>query len=464
MFYESVENLQVPMGHILTALLSTMSAVTMGLADVLMPDGERCPLGLYGLVVAPTGAGKTTVLKYLTKPLLECEQEEYELYQRLYAEWKAEDSIFKAKEIGLMRRITKAVSKGESTVEDECELKALQAARKVEPKNTRLMTGDIESDYLFDFLHKNQSPVFISTAEARRALLDLVVRSPEKLASLFSNEEVRIDQNLSRSYVVKNARAAIYFATQPGVMSDFMSRHGGTTREAGLWARFIIFADDSISGGVRSYCRPVLHEHYDLYVRRIKELRRKGCALKESANAELALLKLSPAASRKIDSVSSIIAAQSCPGGRFYRIQDFAKRIPEKAIRISGVFHLVEGYEGDISLETLNIAINICFWYADEFERLFVGPTPEEQCEQAISCKIQEMLFRKGKYIKRNDLLQRVPKAMRSKDLLYPVLDRLAALGLIYEFEMNRTQCINLNFASGHNDAEARMAMFGSSI
>lgn len=464
MLYEGVENLQVSIEHFLTAMLSTMSAVTMDLADVLMPDGERCPLSLYGFVVAPTGAGKTRVVKYVTKHLGECEQEEVEHHNKARSEWAAENSIFKAKEAGLIRKITRMASKGESSAEDECELKKLSEQRKGEPKDPRLRFDEISSDFIFPWLHKNQYPVFVCTAEARGVLNSFVARVPEKLTSVWSNEVVRIDQKASLSCVVKDSRLAMYGATQPGVMSDFMKRHGDIARDSGLLARFLMVFDDSVPRGIQHRHHPKAYEHYEVYGRRVKELRRIGVSQRENIGSERTLLKLSQDASRRIDNVRPAIAAEMYQGMRFYRIQDFAVRIPEKAIRIAGVIHLFEGFEGDISLETINVAISICLRYSDEFERLFAGPTPEEQCEQIIRCKIQDTLGKKGKYVKKNDFLQRVPRPLRGKDVLYPVLDRLVGLGLIYEFEMNRTQCINLHCSSGHNDVEARMAIFGVAI
>ena len=53
-------------------LIAFASLLTQGTADVLWPNGQRLPIGLPVLLVAPSGAGKSVIFTSLIEPIRRC--------------------------------------------------------------------------------------------------------------------------------------------------------------------------------------------------------------------------------------------------------------------------------------------------------------------------------------------------------------------------------------------------------
>ncbi len=55
-----------------TVLIAIISFLTQGIADVVWPNGQKSPIGVSGIVVAPSGFGKSVILKILMNAIEQC--------------------------------------------------------------------------------------------------------------------------------------------------------------------------------------------------------------------------------------------------------------------------------------------------------------------------------------------------------------------------------------------------------
>jgi len=55
-----------------TVLITVISFLTQGVADVVWPNGMRLPNGVSCMVIAPSGFGKSVILKILMNPIEQC--------------------------------------------------------------------------------------------------------------------------------------------------------------------------------------------------------------------------------------------------------------------------------------------------------------------------------------------------------------------------------------------------------
>jgi hypothetical protein len=107
-------------------------------------------------------------------------------------------------------------------------------------------------------------------------------------------------------------------------------------------------------------------------------------------------------------------------------------------------FHWFEGFEGDISRETLELAINTCFWYSNEFVRLFVPP-PQEVVDAHELCGWFHQIQMSGqRYVRKNHIRQYGPNRVRDRRRLQAALDLLHVDGRIFFFTLGKVTCVDI--------------------
>jgi len=104
----------------------------------------------------------------------------------------------------------------------------------------------------------------------------------------------------------------------------------------------------------------------------------EASALGEVAGAEKNVLKLTPEATDAWINYFNEIEGRIGYGGDLVNFRDYASKEAEKVARLSALLHLIEGRQGDIALDMLNLAIDFSRMYLDEFKRLLHVPTEQE--------------------------------------------------------------------------------------
>lgn len=146
------------------------------------------------------------------------------------------------------------------------------------------------------------------------------------------------------------------------------------------------------------------------------------------------------------------------PGGSLYDVKDYGSKLAENIARVAALFHHFEQFEGDISAETLERAIRVCYWYTDEFIRIF---SQSQIPQEVVDANILENFLvtyciqtNSLEPIRLQYLLQEGPHSIRKRDRRNAALNVLARQGKLTVMKIGRKMCVMLNqnyFASAMN-------------
>jgi hypothetical protein len=131
-------------------------------------------------------------------------------------------------------------------------------------------------------------------------------------------------------------------------------------------------------------------------------------------------------------------------------IRDSASKIAENAARMAALLHFFEGREGDVGLETINQAIQVCLWHLGEFKRLF-GAQAQIAPEMADALALERWIhslcarFPGVNSLKRNYISQYGPNQLRNKLRRDMALSILAHNGRVFFVRHGKSLWIQLN-------------------
>lgn len=116
--------------------------------------------------------------------------------------------------------------------------------------------------------------------------------------------------------------------------------------------------------------------------------------------------------------------------------------------RVAAVLHYFEGFKGDISTETLDIAIGFCEESSRDYLEIFESESQDEvNADILIDWLYSDRGFRKYGDIKKNHIRQYGPNLLRSKEALDSALSILEGRGKIEIIYREGGTCYVTEFA-----------------
>lgn len=313
-----------------TTLIVIASLLTQGLADVSWPNGKPISIGANGLVVSPSGNGKTLPYDWLKAPI-------------------------------------------------EAYLEQLIAADP-EGKHYDLLHEDVTREALVRSL--KEWPVAALFTDEGGIVKRLLKDSPT-LVKLLDGTSIRYSRVSSDERIALiGQRFCVLLMEQPKLFDEIKPRIGGHKGGVGMINRFLVMRsiglaegsphDVRLSDDVALAYEKRAHELLDALVVRIKEGNRARPALKLSAAASQCLIEISNDARRRCAE----------PDSPWAEISEYVLRHAERVLRLAGVFHVFEyGPEGEISLDTLERAESFGNCYVDSYREIFCEEPKPTQAE-----------------------------------------------------------------------------------
>jgi len=310
-----------------TVLIAIASLVTQGLANVMWPNGQILSIGANGFVVAPSGAGKSQILKILMRAI--------EQYLSI-----------------LIRNGSKPVD---------------------------LLIEDATREALVQSLHEWPVAGVISD---EAGLLGRLLRESATLAKLVDNSPLRSARISTGRLALLWHRLSMLLMEQPDVFEETKALLGSGKGGVGLINRFFVAQvtdfqshgsphDIRLSTEVEQSYEKRVHERLDLLVKLVEQGIYELPVIKLSADAAKCLIELDREARQKCQ-----------PGSPWSDYAQYILRHAERVLRLAGVFHVFEyGTDGEISLDTLQRAERIGDWYVDSFVQIFHEPPQVTQVE-----------------------------------------------------------------------------------
>lgn len=95
-------------------------------------------------------------------------------------------------------------------------------------------------------------------------------------------------------------------------------------------------------------------------------------------------------------------------------------------------------------METLEAAIEVCFWYSDEFLRMFSLPPQDEADALELDDWLQLKRESGERFVAKNIVLQKGPGHLRKVKRLDPAIEVLIARGKVLMFKSENVTYLDL--------------------
>lgn len=416
--YQVWEATQAPLPMVVQGGLAVASFLLQNLVDVEKPNGQCVPPNQYFVTVAASGERKTTVDGIFFQPIDKLEAELDRAYEEEVSEHKLTLTIWQARKSGLLREVVKYGC--QEAIE---ELYKHEKRKPQHPPRAGIRTlSNVTPAAAMDLFDREgiQSTI-LRSSEGEEILSGHAARQLSLWNSLWGGDPVRVDRKTSNSCVV-SPRTTMYVQAQPSVMQRFVSKGGENARGIGFFARTHITYPETTQG-----MRPVKeilkmpNQAYDTWV---EELFQRNIEAGKSPDFKRTVIRFTNEAKGRWFVIANEIEREICPGGRFEGFGDHASKLADNIARMAVLLHCAEfGTTGEVSQRTLNDATMLCFWFSNEFLRLFQAPSEEQQDYLSLQSWFNQKRDEGFRYLRKNHVRKYCPNALRDAGKLNIILN-----------------------------------------
>ncbi len=441
-------NTQAPLALVASSALGAISLACQNSINVCRPNGIESPVSLFLLTIAESGERKTTVDNLFMKPIFEFEEVQAKKSKLELLEYKAKRLAWDTVQKAILAAVGKKSKKNESIDHLRERLAAHLAEEPKKPRIVKLIYNDATPEALKFGLREHFPSAGIMSDEAGSIFDGRAFNDFGVINTLWGGGTLKVDRRSSESFSVEDGRLSISLMVQYQVLKKFIDKRGEEARGIGFLARFLIAYPYSTQGTRYIQNQAPSWQHLPIYSARFAEILNANLQSNSQGLTEKRVITFSrEAQTRWIDAYNSI--ESFIPSGEYLSdIKDYAAKIAENVARMAALFHFFEGGKGEISFDTVDRAAEVCYWYTEEFKRLFASP-PEIPVEQADANLLESWLrnyARKyGFEIRKNDIRRLGPNPLRNKARLDAALYFLSCHDLVRFGTVHKTSIVYLN-------------------
>lgn len=430
---QAQDNSQAPQRMCIASALSALSLACQGLIDVRTPGGRVIPVSLMFLIVAKSGERKSTIEAMFLRAIREFQDAHEKHYQNRMAKYEREHRIWATKTKALEKALKKLVADDDDSTETEATLRKHMEQEPLPPRKIHMLYEDATPQAILWGLHADFPSAGLMSSEGASILDGPAFADMPKLNSLWSGDQVSVSRVTKGSFRVVDARLTASIMLQPGMFDRHMDGRGAAVRESGLWARFLVCFPASTQGTRFLSHGTMSSEHIDAFGDRLSEILDENLEIICDPCFERRVLEFSPDACVRWLEIYNWIEAEIRPGGRFAEASDHASKLADNIARVAALLHYFEKFDGPISLETINAAIQLCDASSFDFAHLFVKP-PQEHEDARLLNEMLNRLRQRMRYVRKTHVRRCCPHAMRSDGRFYTALEVLCAQGYVVTF------------------------------
>lgn len=433
---EAEVNIQAPRAIIINSALTAISIALQGLVDVKKPSGQVTPSSLMLIAIANSGERKSTAENVFLNSLRGFQSEQSTIYDEMMMEWKVKYDAWAVRRKGICKEIERKSAKGISTQSEEEALLSLERELPVKPKEFKILYEDSTSEALFYGMHKNLPNAGLISSEGAGVLEGRAFNDLSKQNAIWSGDSITIDRKTTDSFKLADARLTVSLMVQESAFFDYMKHRGEQSRGSGLWARFLICHPNSkqgtrfISGATQSW------GSQEAFSARLRFLLEENLRLFRAGEKKRKVVGFTAEAAKLWIEISNQIELEICAGGRFHCLGDHASKLADVIARLAVLFHCFEGFDGDVSLVTLQTAVSVAACYSDEFIRLFSQDHQDMVDEEEMTNWLGRLRMQGERFIKKNHIRQYAPNRFRNKIALDDIIFRLTNKGAIRVYRL----------------------------
>lgn len=392
---EVLQLTQAPDALVAMSFLMTMSASAQGLYDVRLPTDQLRPVSVNLLVIAPSGERKTGVDSMVSAPIQEFDAARIRKHEADMKQYKAKMGVWKTTYNRLVRRISELAVDGEPTDDFDNRLAAHAGNEPARPRLRYLLRQNATARALMDAVEgEGESIAFISD-EGEVIIKGGIMRQAGVLNKMWDGAStLSLDRSEGVNVIAREPRLTVAYMVQPAVFQELLERRGENLRGSGHWARFLVGWPTSRQGTRQVHMLFTHKFHLPAFHKRVSELLEEFGRQIDEGKRERQTIVFSEDAKEKWVACSNGLESLIYPGiGELHSISDFVSKAMEITGRVAALLHVFSGQEGEISMETLDRAIQIVEWHLLEFKRIFT-PHPTIPQEQVDAITLESYLYR----------------------------------------------------------------------
>lgn len=439
--YEVEQHTQAPQALIAASALGVISLACQNRIDVCRLNNLRGPVSLFLLTLAESGERKSTVDKLLMEPLYQLEENLFEKYTHDLTVWRNDEAIFNIEKKSLMSKLKSEIRRNKDHLATNEKLKVLLASHPKSPVRFKQIFNDATPAAIKDYLCGYWRSVGIMSDEAGTIFNGYTLNELPFINKMWNGAMFPVERKSEPEKLIRDARMTLSLMVQPNIFKGYIKRKGDMAKGIGFFARCLICQPGSTQGN-RQITSPVVSTEYlPIFHQRLMKIVNESIA-RNNENDRLCL-RFTVEAEKRWIAFSNNVEYEMGILGRLSNFKDYASKMAENMARIAALLHHFNGDEGDISLLTVEAAVEISTWYVGEYVRLFSKP---QEFTLAIS-EADELYWwinnycirLKASWITKNTVLQYGPNKFRNRSKANEVLNTLYSQNRILTEKKGKT-------------------------
>ena len=332
--------------NVLTDILACASTATHGCFELKLRTGKPMPLSLITIMLMKTGGSKGRCYDYCMGPIID---------------------------------------------RDVSRLGNMQTPGSRSTGDGLLLISNPTYAALMDRLRGHERCVSFQAEEGKTFFRGQVADVLDVVTQLWSGNAIVGDEKHGETMLALKARFSCGVRIQDDIFWPIQLRNNDELRSIGFCGRAIVgWAEMEPHEPTNAKLSPaVFKDPMPAYAESLNSILDEADGRREAGSIVRIQLQLSPEAERFTDDVKRHI--DTSLHHEYAEIQDAARRAWENTVRIAGIFHVVCGCQGKISVEMAERAWQIVRWSLGQFQLIFVE---REKC--LVQKKKDEQAARKA--------------------------------------------------------------------
>ena len=365
-----------PRSMCLAALLAAMCIASQYNISVQSPTGAIFVVSLYILILGESGLRKSTVFNLAMKAIIERDSKFIKLHAIKLKEYKADIDIWEEEGRYLKESLREALRREVEVDEAKSRIREHALRKPIAPRLIQLIYQEPTKSILLSRTASSGLGAFVCD-EAADMFFNMLFDLRAALSSMWSGYRVKNDATNKAPEVIEEVRFSMLLFSQPEVFGGWRKRPKkiDSLVSQGFMPRFLVFNPVS-NVGFRAYNDEV-RENGSLQVfhNRSRHLLDETYENTQDQGFVRQTICLDPVASDLFKLISIEAEERQKESGRFYHAKAFGSKYAEQVLRIAAVIHYFEGFEGDISVETLKLSYAIAEQSAAGYLEVFSRPS-----------------------------------------------------------------------------------------
>ncbi len=324
--------------------LGALAAIAAKKVIICVRTGWIEPLNLFVAVVLPPATRKSQVVKDVTRPLDDWEEQEARWVEPQIAEATNRHRIMDYQLRAVQTKAAKAddPSKRRELMEEATDLAQTLASIDI-PVPPRLLADDSTPERLQTLIRDHDGRMAVISAEGGDCF-DMMSGRYQKEANLgiylkgHAGDTVRVDRVGRPPEYIRNPALTLALAIQPDVLRGLFGRSG--FRGRGLLGRFLFSIPESLVGRRDINPPPVPAEIRQTYESKIGDLLNLAWGTDDHGNKCAHVLRLDDEATNRFNTFMARIEPQLSENGELGALTDWGGKLAGAVARIAGLLHL----------------------------------------------------------------------------------------------------------------------------